>query len=211
MEAATVGQPHRLLDGAASRPPDRRCTISRRCPPTLWAREPRGFVPRGVVGVARLKCPLFGCRNFDTGGVLPNGVRTAMSHPFTTDSPLRSDRVQELLRHLEAGHVDVKEVRARAACPVRAAVQVRPADVDRRDQQCVEGVTTEVQRSGVVCLLERPVLPGNVFHVAFDREHLQLDSQLVVCDRVAMLSDCAFDVHFRFVREVELPEDVDRG
>ncbi len=132
-----------------------------------------------------------------------------MNHPFDTDSPISEARTQELLAGLEHSQaVDLQQVRSTATLPVKATVEIRSADACSRASVLAQGQTSDLQRHGVSCVLTQPVLPGSVFHLSFDRSILNLEPQMAVCNRTSMLSDTAFESHFRFVREIDPPIDM---
>ena len=131
--------------------------------------------------------------------------------------PIDSDSTREtpsisFLEELEMNsEVEIRGIRENASVRVKAAVTVRPANLAERDTRAIDGVTGDLQRSGVTCMLTLPVLVGDLFHLSFDRESLDMAPSIVVCDRSAMLGDDAFETHFRFLQDVDLPVHFDSG
>ena len=101
---------------------------------------------------------------------------------------------------------DVAEVRAKFAFNVKAEVIARPANLGDRDSLQVLGMTRELQKSSVRALFARPVTVGNVFHLTFDREALDLPPAFAMCQRCVMLDDDAFDVSLAFFSSIKIPE-----
>ena len=133
-----------------------------------------------------------------------------MTHHFKTHSLMTDERTRELLADLEeSNQLAVRQTRATSSLATKAAVEVRAGDACARREVLTQGTARELQRHGVSCVLVEPVMTGSVFYLAFDREDLDLDPGLAVCDRSIMLSDTAFDTHFRFVRDIEFPDDED--
>jgi hypothetical protein len=131
-----------------------------------------------------------------------------MTHHFSTSHPISEERTRELLDDLEeSSHIGVRQAREISAVATKAAIEVRAGDVCSRRSILAQGTTTELQRHGVSCVLAEPVLTGSVFYLVFDRQALDLAPELGVCDRSTMLSDTAFDTHFRFTRAIDLPDD----
>ena len=131
-----------------------------------------------------------------------------MSHKFPAAESLDDELTHELLTDLEElNQIGIRLTRDTASLSIKAPVEVRAGDVCARRTVLVRGTTRELQRRGVSCVLAEPVITGSVFYLVFDRAVLDLDSELAICDRSIMLSNTAFDTHFRFVRDIDFPGD----
>jgi len=129
-----------------------------------------------------------------------------MAHRFGKDTRLVDDQAQELLEELEISQrAVVDSAREMSSIRVHASVVVRAANVCDRDTVLGTGHATEVARHGVACIVDRPPAVGSVFHLGFDRQQLDLEPVIAVCERCAMLGDEAFEVRFQFLGEIEFP------
>ena len=131
-----------------------------------------------------------------------------MTHNFSTSEPIGDERTNQLLSELEnSNQLAIRQTRESSSRSVNAAVDVRAGDVCARANSLATGTARELQQHGLSCVLAEPVITGSVFYLVFDREALDLAPELAICDRSIMLSDTAFDTHFRFVRDIDFPGD----
>lgn len=105
-------------------------------------------------------------------------------------------------------HIDVSRARDVATHRVQAPVEIHAGNLSERSDTGIRGQTRELQHGGVTCILEKPVLVGNVFYLEFDKAQLDIAPQLTVCERCALISPTAFDVHFAFVEPIAIPNEL---
>ena len=130
-----------------------------------------------------------------------------MPNDFSHRAPLDDQQDGDLLDDLELRcRTDVSTARNIATWRCKSAVVVRPANVTDREAIATGAQTTEVRRQGVVCLASRPTMVGSFYHLTFDRKELDLPPTLAVCDRSSMLCDVSFELSFKFLQEINLPQ-----
>ena len=112
----------------------------------------------------------------------------------------------KLLEELQLNHPDeVEQTRIVDRFKLNAPCWVRPGNLSQRDQFAHAGSTREVSRGGLLAVLPRPVAVGDIFHLSFDRQVLDLPPLLVQCTRCRMEEEDAFAVSLVFFRDVEFP------
>ena len=104
---------------------------------------------------------------------------------------------------------EVRKVRQPGSLFGQAGITVQPADIGARDSMTIKGVSRELASERLLCTCDLPVPVGSIFYLSFDRSVVDVDSVLGVCDRCIMLGPTAFEVGFRFVQDMELPESCD--
>jgi hypothetical protein len=67
------------------------------------------------------------------------------------------------------------------------------------------GLITRLGQHAASGTFARPITVGSLFLLAFEDRALAAGPLLAMCDRCAMLSETAFDAHFRLVHEIALP------
>ena len=112
----------------------------------------------------------------------------------------------KLLEELELNHPEeVERTRIVDRFKLKAPCWVRPGNLSQRDQFAHAGNTREVSEGGLLAVLPRPVAVGDIFHVSFDRQVLDLPPLLAQCTKCRMEEDDAFEVSLVFFRDVEFP------
>ncbi|MCA8949638.1 MAG: hypothetical protein KDE27_09060 [Planctomycetes bacterium] len=127
-------------------------------------------------------------------------------HPDFDSHRLADEQVDDLLDDLEIRcAADVTAARDMATVRRRVRVEVRPGNASERVGPPNSGDTTELRSQVVTAVTPLPVMVGDVCHVTFDRDQLDLAPELAICDRCTMLGDSQFEVRLKFVREIALP------
>ena len=136
-----------------------------------------------------------------------------MTHELNEERILVDSQVEALLDDLEMRcRTDVASVRDQTAVHRRTATTIRPGNASQRRGMAVTGETTEWRRQGVTCHTDAPIAVGDVFQLVFDREAVDLDALLAVCDRCTMLGEDRFESRFHFASEIVVPQPLeDRG
>lgn len=135
-----------------------------------------------------------------------------MTHDFVNDHHLSDQLTKDLLDDLAVRRrTDIAKVRELTAIRRKAALTIRPANVGDRASFAASGATIELRRQAATCMFPVPVAVGDVFHVEFARDDLDLPTAFAICERCAMLGDTSFEVLLRFVQEIALPDDTAAG
>ena len=121
---------------------------------------------------------------------------------------LTETQTYELLEELELNRPEnVQGARENAALKIRCKVAVEPANVCDRANARIEAAGRDLQRQGVTCVCDVPLMVGSLFRVTFERAVVDLPPVLATCDRCTMLNDSAFESHFRFEHPIQLPRN----
>ena len=87
-----------------------------------------------------------------------------------------------------------------------------PANYRERADVCASGKAREIQQQNMTCVLNHPLLVGDVFCVTLDAAGFEIAPSLAVCERSLLLDGPAYETNFRFVQAVELsPRDDGRS
>ena len=119
----------------------------------------------------------------------------------------------ELLIELEQNVPEaIKAQRSSTRITVKARVEAFPASVRDREEHGNTGVTGDISAGGCQVLFSRPVCPGDVLYLVFDRETLDLAPVMAKCMRSRMVNDSAFEAGFAFFSSLDVsalqPEEV---
>ncbi|MCR9245971.1 MAG: hypothetical protein NXI31_13140 [bacterium] len=129
-----------------------------------------------------------------------------MQRDIEVNPALESDQIEELLDDIEMRcSADLTAARDMATVRCKVAVEVRPGNSSLRTTNVVNGDTTELRSQSVTALTSAPLMVGDVYHLTFDRNSLDVAPALSVCDRCTMLGDSSFEVRFKFFSELALP------
>ncbi|MBM4061641.1 MAG: hypothetical protein FJ265_11185 [Planctomycetes bacterium] len=127
-----------------------------------------------------------------------------MKNDLCGDPGLSNLREDALLADLEIRcRADLASARDQAARRSAVRVTVRAADVVDRARVLAELRTSELSRTHLLGIADRPVMVGSLFQLTFAREDLDHAPALAVCDRCTMLGDESFEVRFRTVQEID--------
>lgn len=94
----------------------------------------------------------------------------------------------------------------RTVVNLRADVMVQPADSAARGHTPIKGSTRELRTTSVVAVFAGPVAVGSFFHLAFASAAVDLPTVFARCDRCTLLHEDQFEVRFRFLSSISLPD-----
>ena len=100
----------------------------------------------------------------------------------------------------------VQKMRSRTRLSIRAKVTVEAASLSHRDGRKLQGVTGDISTGGTQILVPRPLLIGDVYQIAFDRELLDIPPVYAICLRGRQVRPDAFEAGLRFLEHVTLPQ-----
>ena len=101
----------------------------------------------------------------------------------------------------------VKQLREHSRRSFRVKVFVEPASLSARDGQRFQGVTGDISSGGSQILLARPLGIGDLYQISFDRKELDVPPTYALCLRGRMVRPDAYEVGFRFLEQITLPEN----
>ena len=114
------------------------------------------------------------------------------------------DESMKLLEELALNHEE-EQTRVVDRFKLKAPLVVSPGNLSQRGEFAHAGNTREVSRSGLLAVLPRPIAVGDIFHVAFDSQVLDLPPLFAQCTRCRMEEEDAYDVTLVFFQDVEFP------
>lgn len=131
-----------------------------------------------------------------------------MTRDFENDAELGDEQISDLLDDIEIRcSADLAAARGMTTVRRKVAVEVRPGNASDRGAVVARVDTTEIRSRSITTMADVPVMVGDVLHLTFDRNALDVVPVLAVCDRCTMLGDASFEVRFQFVHEIALPTD----
>ena len=122
---------------------------------------------------------------------------------------------ERVIAELEANTSEaVKAQRCATRVSVRATVTVEPASLSHRSGTKLRGITGDVSERGCQLLLAKPLLVGDIYEIAFDRDSLDVAPVVGQCVRARLVRADAFEMGVRFLHPITLAETAqaeDRG
>lgn len=94
--------------------------------------------------------------------------------------------------------------RASERLEIRTNVLVRPGNASQRHQFGVECVTADISNGGCMVLATRPLLPGDLFWLAFDDKQIRIGSLFARCLRCRFVREEVYEAGFRFLNDIDL-------
>lgn len=129
-------------------------------------------------------------------------------HSGRSDDPDTVELLVELERNVPEA---IKAQRSSTRVTVKARVEAFPASIRDRDETGIVGVTGDLSTGGCQIIFSRPVCPGDVVYLVFDREALDLAPVMARCMRSRLINDSAFETGFAFFSSLDisalLPEE----
>ncbi len=112
----------------------------------------------------------------------------------------------KLLEELALNHVDdVKEKRINGRFKLKASCWVSPGNLSQRAEFSYEGSTRDFSAGGLLAVFPSPLAVGDIYHLSFDREILDLAPLIARCIKCRMLGEDAFEIALAFFQAVEFP------
>lgn len=134
-----------------------------------------------------------------------------MPRDFEDDYDFDADDVRQQVEDLAlAQAVSVQVLRDRATTHVHSGVSVHSAHLRDRDTVTARGRAREVRRQAVICVLDRPLLVGDVFYLALESDEFDAPPSFAICERCQLLDGPAFETAFRLLQDIELSQPTPR-
>ncbi len=112
----------------------------------------------------------------------------------------------KLLEELALNHVDdVKEKRAHGRFKLKAPCRVSPGNLSQREEFSYEGSTRDLSAGGMLAVFPSPLAVGDIYHLSFDRQVLDLPPLTARCIKCRIVEGDAFEVALAFFQAVEFP------
>ena len=114
----------------------------------------------------------------------------------------------KLLEELALNHPnDVKEMRIHGRFKLKAPCSVSPGNLSQRQEFAYEGSTRDLSAGGLLAVFPSPLAVGDIYHLSFDRQVLDVPPVTARCIKCRMLeeSEDAFEVALAFFQAVEFP------
>lgn len=112
----------------------------------------------------------------------------------------------KLLEELALNLVDdVKEQRIHGRFKLKASCRVSPGNLSQRAEFSYEGSTRDLSTGGLVAVFPSPLSVGDIYHLSFDRQVLDLPPLTARCVKCRMVEGEAFEVTLAFFQAVEFP------
>ena len=120
---------------------------------------------------------------------------------FNDDFEITADQAADLVEQLQLSQaVDVHQLRDRATTRVSGEVTISPANYRERATVHATGRAREIQQQSLVCVLDNPLLVGDVFCLSLDAPGFEIEPSLAICERCLLLEGPAYEARFRFVQ-----------
>ncbi|MEE9393462.1 MAG: PilZ domain-containing protein [Planctomycetota bacterium] len=130
------------------------------------------------------------------------------SRSSRADDPDTVELLVELERNVPEA---IKAQRSSTRITIKARVEAFAANIRDRQNRGVVGVTGDISEGGCQILFSRPICPGDIVQLVFDRETLDLAPVMARCMRSRLVNDSAFETGFAFFGSLDvsalLPED----
>ncbi len=118
----------------------------------------------------------------------------------------QEDDSLKLLEELALNHAeDVKEKRIHGRFKLKAPFWVSPGNLSQREEFSYEGSTRDLSTGGMLAVLPSPLAVGDIYHLSFDRQVLDLPPLTARCVKCRMVEGEAFEVALAFFQAVEFP------
>ena len=113
------------------------------------------------------------------------------------------DVLVEILRVQKTG----REKRIQGRFKLKAPCWVSPGNLSQREEFSYEGSTRDLSAGGLLAVFPRPLAVGDIYHLSFDRQVLDVPPVTARCIKCRMLeqSEDAFEVALAFFQAVEFP------
>ena len=98
----------------------------------------------------------------------------------------------------------IKRLRSHQRIAIRAKVTVQPGNSSQRTQQGIDAVLGDISRGGCQLLSPEPLGVGDIYHLAFQRDDLDLEPVFARCLRCRLIREGAFECGFGFFKQLDL-------
>ncbi len=116
----------------------------------------------------------------------------------------------KLLEELALNHVDnVKERRIHGRFKLKASCWISPGNLSQRAEFSYEGSTRDLSAGGLVAVLPGSLAVGDIYHISFDRQVLDVAPMTARCVKCRMLDEDNFEIALAFYETVEFPGSSD--
>ena len=116
----------------------------------------------------------------------------------------------KLLEELALNHVDdVKEKRINGRFKLKTPCWVSPGNLSQRAEFSYEGSTRDLSVGGLLAVLSNPLAVGDIYHVTFDRQVLDVAPLTACCTKCRMVEEDVFEIALAFFAPVEFPGSSD--
>lgn len=112
------------------------------------------------------------------------------------------DAVERLSELSQNTPEDIAAMRASSRYSTECAIVVHPANVAERGAG-LAGTTADVSEGGCRVVVGRPLRPGDVIVIAFDRNTLDIPDAFGQVVRCQMFQDDSFEAGIRFLRSID--------
>ena len=113
-----------------------------------------------------------------------------MPRDFDDDYEITAKQADGLVEELELNQaIDIRDVRARAKTHITGQVVVRPANYRERGTVAGAGKAREIQGQSITCVLDQPLLVGDLFYVTLESADFDFTPSLAVCERSQLLAN----------------------
>ena len=115
-----------------------------------------------------------------------------------------------LLEELALNHVDdVKEKRINGRLKLKAPCWASPGNLSQRAEFSYKGSTRDLSTGGLLAVFPSPLTVGDLYHISFDRQVLDLPPLTARCIKCRMVEDDTFETALDFFQTVEFPGSSD--
>ncbi len=116
----------------------------------------------------------------------------------------------KLLEELALNHLDdVKEQRINGRFKLKASCWISPGNLSQRAEFSYEGSTRDFSAGGLLAVLPGSLAVGDIYHVSFDRQVLDVAPVTARCVKCRMVDEDNFEIALAFFKAVEFPGSSD--
>ena len=120
-------------------------------------------------------------------------------------APIGDSTDAQLIAELERQSIEqIRKIRAHERFSTRVRIELRPGNASTRSDFHLVGTTADISEGGCSAIFPKPVLPGDIFQLEFDKKAIDLPLVFARALRCRMLKEESFEVGFRFFTPVAL-------